>query len=73
MKKILMLLAAAAIAGCANTVAPTNASHGLVKLTGEPINCQFLYRLENEVSVYGVDDAEQHLRNKIADQVRGGN
>ncbi|MCL2338349.1 MAG: hypothetical protein FWC51_00120 [Proteobacteria bacterium] len=73
MKKFLLLAAACALFGCADVIEPGPSSADLVRVNAEPIGCQFLYKLETEVSIYDTRDAEQYLRNRIADQVRGGN
>ncbi|MCL1902710.1 MAG: hypothetical protein FWG18_03755 [Alphaproteobacteria bacterium] len=62
-----------ALCACSNTIKPEAGANDLVRLEAEPIGCQFLYKLESEVSVYSHDDAEQYLRNRIVDQVRRGN
>ena len=61
------------VAGCGGVIKPTPGSDTLVKLESEPVGCQFLYKLESEVSVYDPKDAELYLRNKIIDQQRRGN
>jgi hypothetical protein len=73
MKKLLMFALAAAVAGCSGMIEPEVGSNDLVRLKAEPIGCQFLYKLESEVSVYDTKDAEQYLRNRIVDQQRRGN
>ncbi|MDR1206935.1 MAG: hypothetical protein LBK26_00780 [Rickettsiales bacterium] len=74
MKKFMLYaLCSALFLGCSGMIEPEVGSNDLVLLKAEPIGCQFLYKLESEVSVYDSKDAEQYLRNRIADQVRRGN
>jgi len=73
MKKFLVLPLALLLFACSGWIKPEHGSERLVRLDEEPANCQFLYRLEVEVSVYDRADAEQYLRNRIADQQRRGN
>jgi len=74
MKKFLaLLLLAVPLVGCADVIDGSPESRDLVRVNAEPVGCQFLYRLETEVSIYDTHDAETYLRNRIADQVRGGN
>ena len=75
MKNILpfALFLAPLLAGCSGVVKPEYGSESLVRLEGEPIGCQFLYKVESEVSVYDHEDAERYLRNRIIDQQRRAN
>ncbi|MDR0804053.1 MAG: hypothetical protein LBO08_03135 [Rickettsiales bacterium] len=71
MKKILFL--ALLVSACSGMIKNENGSENLVKLNDEPVGCQYLYKLESEVSVYDAEDAQRYLENRIADQARKGN
>lgn len=62
-----------AVCGCTTTIKSENGADQLVQLADEPVGCQFLYKLESEVSVYDAADARRYLENRIADQARRGN
>ncbi|MDR1361142.1 MAG: hypothetical protein LBJ18_02430 [Rickettsiales bacterium] len=62
-----------ALCACGNYIKNENGSEHIVKLNGEPLNCNYLYKLESEVSVYDADDARRYMENRIADQARPGN
>ncbi|MDR1697281.1 MAG: hypothetical protein LBR41_03650 [Rickettsiales bacterium] len=73
MKKLLTLALTLTLFACGNLVKNHNGSENLVELKRVPENCEFLYKLEAEVSVYDADDATRYLENKIMDQTRPGN
>ena len=77
MKKILslslMCLMCIGVAACGTSIKHEPGADMLVELNAEPIGCQFLYKLESEVSVFSSDDAKRYLENRIADQARRGN
>ena len=73
MKKFLAMPLMLALVACGGWVKPEHGSEKLVRLVEEPTGCEFLYRMEVEVSVYDQRDAEQYLRNRIAEQQRRGN
>jgi hypothetical protein len=73
MKKFLVIPLLLALVACGGWIKPEAGSENLTRLESEPTNCQFMYRLEVEVSVYHRDDAERYLRNRIVDQHRRGN
>ncbi len=74
MKKLTMLCALCSVLfSCGGYVNHENGSEYLVKLNGEPLGCQYLYKIESETSVYSADDARIYLENRIADQARIGN
>jgi hypothetical protein len=62
-----------ALAACTTTIKSEKGADRLVQVQDEPIGCQFLYKLESEVSVYNAEDARRYLENRIADQARRGN
>ena len=66
MKKFLIFACAALIAACSNTVTEQPGTEDLKQLDAEPIGCAFLYKIESESSVYSREDAERHLKNRIA-------
>lgn len=61
------------LSACGDYIKNQNGSESIVKLDAEPIGCNFLYKLESEVSVYDADDARRYLENRISDQARPGN
>ncbi|MDR1697118.1 MAG: hypothetical protein LBR41_02780, partial [Rickettsiales bacterium] len=73
MKKIILYSLFFMLCACSGYIKNRNGSEYLVKLEGEPVGCDFLYKIESEVSVYGMDDARTYLENRIADQARPGN
>ena len=76
MKRIYLypvLFALCFIAACTPSIRHENGADQLVRLSGEPIDCQFMYKLEAEASVYDSRDAQTYLENRIADQARRGN
>ncbi len=72
-KKIWLLAFGFWLAACGGNINHENGAEYLVKLAGEPIGCQYLYKIESETSVYSADDARIYLENRIADQSRMGN
>lgn len=73
MKKIFMGFLFISLVACSGFIKNENGSEYIVQLKSEPIGCEFLYKLESEVSVYAQDDARRYLENRIADQARPGN
>ncbi|MCL2017958.1 MAG: hypothetical protein FWG80_04285 [Alphaproteobacteria bacterium] len=75
MNKYFLLLAICPvlITGCGSWVKPAPGSEALVRIDAEPIGCNFLYKIDSEVTAYKESDAEQYLRNRIVDRLQGGN
>ncbi|MCL1786201.1 MAG: hypothetical protein FWG39_03580 [Alphaproteobacteria bacterium] len=73
MKKFISISLALALFSCGGWVKSGDGSSTLAKLGAEPANCEFLYQMQVEAAVYTNEDAEQFLRNRIADQKRPGN
>lgn len=57
------------LSACAAT---TDAGNGLIKLTQEPKNCQFLYTMTTSAKTYDIDDAYDYLEQGILDQSEQG-
>ena len=68
MKKFLFFTCAALLVACSNTVTERPGAEELRKLDSESIGCKFLYTLETESAVYSYEDAERHLKNRIANE-----
>ena len=67
MKKILGALFV--VSACATM---TGAGSGLNRLNQEPKNCEFLYTLNSNATVYNIDDAYKSLETNILEQEKLG-
>ena len=65
MKKNLILISVLGLCACAQT---TNSGNGLIRLTEEPKNCEFLYTLDSSVSTYKLADAYDYVEKSILEQ-----
>jgi hypothetical protein len=72
-KSTTVFLLLCALCACGGMVKSESGADALVQLDGEPVGCQYLYKLESETSVYDSADARRYLENRIADQARRGN
>lgn len=73
MKKIIIGASMLALCSCGGLISNENGSENLVRFADEPMDCNYLYKVESEVSVYDAKDAQRYLENRIADQARRGN
>lgn len=67
MKKAVCLMCL--LSACATM---TGAGNGLTRLNQEPKNCEFLYTLNSNATVYDIDDAYEYLENNILEQEKLG-
>ena len=67
MKKVFCCLFV--LAACATM---TDAGSGLNRLNQEPKNCEFLYTLNSDATVYDIEDAYEYLENNILGQEKLG-
>ncbi|MFQ6778128.1 MAG: hypothetical protein ACLRFI_02430 [Alphaproteobacteria bacterium] len=74
MKKAFCLVAGlVCMAGC-TSINNENGSEFLVQLKSEPTsNCEFLYKITTDASVYSQEDAVRMMENKIIEQENPGN
>ena len=63
---------AATLAACAGIERSPEAAD-LIQLKGEPIGCEYLYKIEVEKSAFSKESADIHLENRIAAQAQRGN
>ena len=67
MKKAFCLLCL--LSACATM---TDVGSGLIRLNQEPKNCEFLYTLNSNATVYDIDDAYKSLETNILEQEKLG-
>lgn len=67
MKKAFCLLFV--LSACATM---TDGGNGLNRLSQEPKNCEFLYTMNSNATVYDIDDAYEYLENNILEQEKQG-
>ena len=64
MKKLLLL--SLFLGACATTVPEQD--NGIVRLTSEPKNCEYLYNVDTTMTSYNVKDAYDFLEKRIIEQ-----
>ena len=69
MKKIL-IFSSIILAACAET---TKEETGLIRVTAEPKNCEYLYTVTTSVTNYDISDAYDYLEQRILEQDTVGN
>ncbi len=65
MKKIFGFISLIALAACAQA---TDAGNGLIRLNGEPTNCEYLYTIDSSATTYNLSGAYDFLEKTILEQ-----
>lgn len=73
MKKIFTFSILLLVVACGACIRNQNGSENLIRLGEAPKQCEFLYKITSQASVYKEEDAYRYLENNIMEQKNIGN